>query len=141
MILQISSPELTSLVKEKTGKDINFHIVDDHTINVGYNIIQKVMFLGNVSKNVNLDIVIEKIMNTDLYLRYSTKVFGGDALVGILISALPLFANGDIVKKDNKGEIIVHLDKIEKIKDLINKVNLDSIYFNSDNILIDFSLK
>lgn len=141
MVLHISINELTSLAKEKGGKDIYLHIVDDHTINVGYDITQKILFLGNIAKNVSLDVVIEKICENDLYLRYSTKILGGDTIVGAFLSTVPLFSSDDVVNKGTDGEVIVHLDKIDKIRDFICKINLNSISFCADKVLVDFAVK
>lgn len=141
MVLHIPINELTSLAKEKGGKDINLHIVDDHTINVGYDITKNILFLGNISKNVNLDVVIEKICENDLYLRYSTKILGGDTIVGALLSIVPLFSSDDVVNKGTDGEVIVHLDKIDKIRDFVCKINLNSISFCADKVLVDFAVK
>ena len=141
MTLQIPIQEAISLIKDKSGKDVSLKVVDKNTINVGYTISKNVPFIGNISKEVDVNVIIDKVIDNNLYLRYATGVFGGDMIFDKLLSALPSFTNSEIVDKDHNGGLIVHLNKIKKIQKFAEQIELKSISFGEDSIISDFIVK
>lgn len=60
MTLQIPIQEAISLIREKSGKDIRLMVVDNNTMNVGYEINKKVPIIGNVTKKVDVNVFFTK---------------------------------------------------------------------------------
>ena len=141
MTLQIPIQEVISLIKDKSGKDVSLKVVDKNTINVGYTISKSVPFIGNISKVVDVNVTIDKVIDNDLYLRYATGILGGDYIVDKLLSSLPLFTSSEIVDKDHNSGLIVHLNKIKKIQKFAEQIELKSISFGEDSVISDFTVK
>jgi len=138
MTLQIPIQEAISLIKDKSGKDVSLKVVDKNTINVGYTI--NVPFIGNISKELDVNVTIDKVIDNNLYLRYATGILGGDIIVDKLLSTLPSFTNSEIVDKDRNGGLIVHLNKIKKIQKFAEQIELKSISFGEDSVISDFTV-
>lgn len=68
MMLNISIDEAIELIQSKIQKPIRLQIVNSNTINVGSYV--KLPLFG--TKFINVDFIIDKIVDTDLYLRYTT---------------------------------------------------------------------
>ena len=141
MTLNIPIQEAISLIKDKSGKDVSLKVVNKNTITVGYTISKSVPLIGSISKEVDVNVTIDKVINNNLYLHYATGVFGGDLILDKLLSALPSFTNSDIVDKDHNGGLIVHLNKIKKIQKFAEQIELKSISFGEDSIISDFIVK
>ena len=141
MTLNIPIQEAISLIKDKSGKDVSLNIVDRNTINVGYTISKNVPFIGNISKEVDVNVTIDKVIDNNLYLRYATGILGGDIIVDKLLSTLPSFASSEIVDKDHNSGLIVHLNKIKKIQKFAEQIELKSISFGEDSVISDFTVK
>ena len=140
MTLVVPIQEAISLIKDKSGKDVSLKIVDRNTINVGYTISKNVHFIGNISKGVDVNVTIDKVIDNNLYLRYATGILGGDIIVDKLLSTLPSFTNSEIVDKDRNGGLIVHLNKIKKIQKFAEQIELKSISFGEDSVISDFTV-
>lgn len=140
MTLQISIREAISLIKDKSGKDVSLKVVDKNTINVGYTISKNVPFIGNISKEVDVNVIIDKVIDNNLYLRYATGILGGDMIVDKLLLVLPSFTSSEIVDKDHNSGLIVHLNKIKKIQKFAEQIELKSITFGEDSIISDFTV-
>lgn len=139
MILQIPISEVVELIKQKSGKTIMLKVVNDNTIAIDYEINVKVPIIGNVSKNVNVNVTIDKVEKEDVYLHYAVGMHGGDAIVNSLLS---LFANDiRIVDKCDNNGLVLHLREIEEARKALEHIEIKSISFGTDSILIDFKMK
>lgn len=136
MTLQIPIQEAISLIREKSGKDIRLMVVDNNTMNVGYEINKKVPIIGNVTKKVDVNVFFYKVVDNNLYLRYSTGIIGGDMIVNMLLSAYPSFSSSNVVEKDDDGGLIVHLANIRKLTKVCDSIDIQSITFGSDNAIM-----
>ncbi len=140
MTLKFPIQEAISLIKDKSGKDVSLKIVDRNTINVGYTISKNVPFIGNISKGVDVNVTIDKVIDNNLYLRYATGILGGDMIVDKLLLVLPSFTSSEIVDKDHNSGLIVHLNKIKKIQKFAEQIELKSITFGEDSVISDFTV-
>ena len=68
MTLVVPIQEAISLIKDKSGKDVSLKIVDRNTINVGYTISKNVPFIGNISKGVDVNVTIDKVIDNNLVI-------------------------------------------------------------------------
>ena len=141
MTLKFPIQEAISLIKDKSGKDVSLKVVDKNTITVGYTISKTVPLIGSISKEVDVNVIIDKVIDNNLYLRYATGILGGDIIVDKLLSTLPSFTNLEIVDKDRNGGLIVHLNKIKKIQKFAEQIELKSITFGEDSVISDFIVK
>jgi hypothetical protein len=141
MTLNIPIQEAITLIKDKSGKDVSLKVVDKNTITVGYTISKTMPLIGSISKKVDVNVTIDKVIDNNLYLRYATGVFGGDMILNKLLSVLPSFTNSEIVDKDYNGGLIVHLNKIKKIQKFAEQIELKSISFGEDSVISDFIVK
>ncbi len=139
MILQIPISEAVELIKQKSGKTIMLKVVNDNTIAIDYEINVKVPIIGNVSKNVNVNVTIDKVEKEDVYLHYAVGIHGGDAIVNSLLS---LFANDiRIVDKCDNNGLVLHLCEIEKARKVLEHIEMKSVSFGTDSVLVDFKMK
>jgi hypothetical protein len=139
MILQVPITEAVELIKQKSGKTVMLKVVNDNTITIGYEINVKVPLIGIVSKKVNVNVTIDKVEKEDVYLHYAIGMPGGDAIVNSLLS---LFANDiRIVDKCDNNGLVLHLREIEQARKGLEYVEIKSISFGTDLILVDFKMK
>lgn len=139
MKLQISITEAVELIKQKSGKTVMLKVANDNTITIGYEINVRVPIIGNVRKNVNIDVTIDKVEKDDVFLHYSVAMHGGDAIVSSLLS---VFANDiRIIEKCDNGGLVLHLREIEQARKALQHVEIKSISFSADTALVDFKVK
>lgn len=139
MILQIPISEAVELIKQKSGKTLKLKVVNDDTIIIGYEINVKVPIIGNVSKNVNIDVTIDKVEKEDVFLHYSVAMHGGDVIVSSLLS---LFANDiRIVEKCDNNGLVLHLCEIEQARKALEHIEIKSVFFANDAVCVKFIVK
>lgn len=139
MTLNCSFEELVTIIKEKTGKQLLLKYVSNDTVRVGYELQVKMPFLGTKSKAISLDVTLDEIKGSDLNLHYSTQTPVGDVLMSGLTSFIPSIHESDVVEVSGTS-VIVHLDKVDKLKDTISKVTLNRICFDESAANLDFTL-
>lgn len=133
MILNIPVIEAMDIIKDKTHRPISLKVVDSKTINVGYDF---KLLLG--TKFVAVDLIVDKIVDTDIYLLYTT----GSKLVKKAINMLmSFFGDSEVFNRPEDGKLVLHLDKIEKVNNVFDKITLEDISFDSDSILVKFMPK
>ena len=139
MILQVPISEAVELIRQKSGKTVLLKVVNGNTITIGYEINVKVPIIGQVSKNVNVNVTIDKVEKEDVYLHYAVGMHGGDAIVNSLLS---LFANDiRIVDKCDNNGLVLHLREIEEARKGLEHIEIKSISFGTDSILVNFNVK
>lgn len=141
MKLNIPINEAVDIIKTKTHKPIGLRVVSSDTINVGYEVNVKIPFVGVKSKTISIDFVIDKVIDTDLYFHYSTGIMGGDTVINALFSFIPTVNDSNIVEKLKDGSMILHLCEIKQIGNVLDKIQIDSISFDKDSILFEFTPK
>ena len=141
MTLHLPTTEAISLIKQNSGQTIGLKVVNENTINVGYQIQTNVPLLGHVSKNVDIDLIVDSIKDKDVFLHYSTGVFGGDTLVSIILSAIPILSKSLALEKLSNGGLVVHLNNINWIRDSLKEVIIQKLKFSNNTIIVDFSVK
>ena len=130
-----------SLIKQNSGQTINLRVVNENTINVGYLITVKVPVLGQVSRNVSLDLIVDEVADKDLYLHYATGVFGVDTLLDMMLAAIPILSKTTALQKQKDGGLVVHLNEIKWVKDSLKQIELKSLKFANDTISVGFSAR
>lgn len=140
MNLQIPISEIVSLAKEKTGRDIILQVIDAHTIRVCYEIKVNVPFLGQKSKDVNMDIAVDRVEGNDIFIQYSTNVIGGDMIIAQILSSSFLHKYKTLYTQMD-STIILHLNEVPQIKEVLEKIDIHSISFDEKSVLVNFSMR
>ena len=136
MKLAITYLELQDYVASHFHKTVNLGFVDEATVSVSVPI--KVF---GFTKSVSINIIVEKIEGTDLFLSYDGKM-GIDLLVSPAIS----YAKKLVLRKTDwveqmPGNIVrLCLGDIDKMKKVFEKLELNNIFFEQGNIVVDASL-
>ena len=141
MTLQLPVTEAMSLIKQNSGQAVSLRVVNENTINVGYPIQVNVPILGQVSKKVSLDVIVDKVSDKDAFLHYATGVFGGDTLLDMMLSAIPVLSKTKALQRLDGGGLVVHLNEIKWVRDSLKQIEIKSLTFADNNIVIGFSAK
>ena len=138
MRLNVALNEAIDLIKVRVHQPVSLQIVRDDTIKVGYEVSVKIPLIGNKSKTINIDFTIDKVDDSTVYIHYSTGILGGDSVINVLLSFLPAVKDSKVVDRYDDGHIAVHLMEINQLRDMLEKIKINSISFGQDNIVIDF---
>ena len=124
MKVSVSFDELQKVANENlnTGA-LSFAQVDAKTVRVTYK-----MFL-----TVTIELRIEDIVGRDLMLSYSGGAAAGMAVNGLLglVKDTPELA---FVEAGCDNRLVLHLDQIEKVRPIFEKVDLEDITFLNDAV-------
>lgn len=123
MKVDLTYYEITDYLRIHNNLELELAYVSPSTINVQTDV-QKYLF----KTHIDVDITLEKILETDLYLSYSLPF----ALKWIANKLLPHLHNKyPMIDVDNKM-LVVHLNKIEQLKTALQMVELQDIVFSKD---------
>lgn len=136
MKLTISYAELQEYVASHFHKTINVGYVDEKTVSVSLSI--KVF---GFTKSVSINVGVEKIEGTDLYLSYDGKM-GVDLLVSPAISyAKRLVPEKAGWVEQRPGNIVkLRLGDLDKLQKVFEKVALRAIRFAPESIEAEIAL-
>lgn len=130
MKLAITYTELQDYVASHFHKTVNLGFVDEATVSVSVSI--KVF---GFTKSVSINITVEKIEDTDLFLSYGGKM-GIDLLVSPAISYAKKLVpeKADWVEQMSGNIVKLRLGDIDKLQKVFEKVELKAIRFTPENI-------
>lgn len=94
----------------------------------------KLPLIGNKSKNINIDFIIDKVIDTDIYFHYSAGIIGGDSVINVLMFFLPVVSESKFVDRHDGGLITFHLREVKQLEDILEKVKINSISFEQDSM-------
>jgi hypothetical protein len=137
MRLQIPYNELEQYIsknfQQKQISQIGLAYVDESTIKVSA--VVKMI----ISKEVDVNVSVKEVDGSDVTLTYQAGM------------AIELMAKGvlkwyedvvkDMLEEQDNNTLLVHLDKIDKLKTVLEKVEIQSINFDPDYINLCFVLK
>ena len=132
MQFRISYQEIQSMVYRKAGKTLVFSYNSEHSIRVGYDV--TVLFK---TTNMGIDITVERVDNTAVYLSYS----GGMAIQFMVKQALERAKDQpgiDMIEAVDDNGLIFHLDKNPQLRQILDHVTLQDIRFDEHNVIIEF---
>ena len=136
MKLAITYAELQDYVASHFHKTVNLEFVDEATVSVSVPI--KVF---GFTKSVGINIIVKKIMGTDLFLSYDGKM-GIDMLVSPAISYAKKLVpeKADWVEQMPGNIVKLRLGDIDKLQKVFEKVELKTICFTPERIETDVTL-
>ena len=137
MRLQIPYNELEQYIsknfQQKQVSQIALAYVDESTIKVSA--VVKML----ISKAVDVNISIKEVAGSDVTLTYQA----GMAIELMAKGALKWFKDSveDILEEQDNNALLVHLEKIDQLKPVLEKVEMRSISFEPNDINLGFSLR
>ena len=129
MQLRLSYSEVEQLIESKAGKRIPLSFNDTHTLRVSY----AVPLMGSV----NVDLTVERIDGSDIYLSFS----GGSAIELMLRTALNQIKKQpgmDLLQMLGGNNLILSLGKSANLAPIFEKVTLQDIFFDEQFLIIQF---
>ena len=132
MQFRLSYLEVEQLSELKAGKRLPLTYSDAHSVRISY----PVPLMGSVG----VDITVERIDGTDVYLSFG----GGAAIEFMLRTALNQTKNQpgmEMVQMLGGNQLVLSLDKSPNLAPIFERITLEDICFDEQFIIIQFSPK
>ncbi len=140
MQVKIEFYELQSLVRQKTGREIMLSAVDGRTVRVEAKVKVKVPLLGEMEKNIGVNVSVEQIEDNDVRLKYDGGL-GTDMIIGGLLSFLSSTPAMKMMEKSPGNGIVVHLNEIKEARKVLEVVELTDIVVQDNAVDIEGKFK
>lgn len=134
MKLIVPFNEIKDIIDEKVKQPISFESVNENTLRINYE-----LNLGFFTKKIGADLEIKGISGSDLYLGYANS---NDQMM--VSTALQFVGNkipAGLIEEKDGGNLTLHLDKIEQMKTVFDKIDVQKILVLNDGIDIEGQLK
>lgn len=137
MEVRIKYTEIQEFIKKNFQKEVGLAYVDPSTVSVSTRI-QVFAF----ARNVGVDLKVEKLEGTMLHLVYSSKL-GIEMLISPAISFLKKLVpeKTNLISQGTGNRVFVNLAEIDQLKEVLDKVELQSISFDETHVIVEASLK
>lgn len=136
MEVRIKYTEIEGFIKKNFQKEVGLTYVDPSTVSVS----TKIKVFAFV-KNVGVDLKVEKLEGSKLPLVYSGK--GIELLISPAISFLKMLVpeKTNLISQGTENRLFVNLAEIDQLEAVLDKVELKSISFDENHIIVEASLK
>ena len=137
MEVRIKYTEIQEFIKKNFHKEVGLAYVDPFTVSVSTRI-QVFAF----ARNVGVDLKVEKLEGSILHLVYSGKL-GIELLISPAISFLKRLVpeKTNLISQGTGNRVFVNLAEIDKLKAVLDKVELQSISFDENHVIVEAGLK
>ena len=137
MEVRIKYTEIEGFIKKNFQKEVGLVYVDPSTVSVS----TKIKVFAFV-KNVGVDLKVEKLEGSKLPLVYSGKL-GIELLISPAISFLKKLVpeKTNLILQGTGNKVFVNLAEIDKLKAVLDKVELQSISFDETHVIVEAGLK
>lgn len=137
MEVRIKYTEIQEFIKKNFQKEVGLAYVDPSTVSVSTKI--KVFAFA---RNVGVDLKVEKLEGSKLPLVYSGKL-GIELLISPAISFLKRLVpeKTNLISQGTGNRVFVNLAEIDKLKAVLDKVELQSISFDETHVIVEAGLK
>lgn len=137
MEVRIKYTEIQEFIKKNFQKEVGLTYVDPSTVSVSTRI-QVFAF----ARNVGVDLKVEKLEGSILHLVYSGKL-GIELLISPAISFLKKLVpeKTNLISQGTGNRVFVNLAEIDQLKAVLDKVELKSISFDENHIIVEADLK
>ena len=135
MQFRLTFDEIQDLIQRKAGRSLPIVYGGEHTVRIAYDV--NVLFKQT---SVGIDITVERINGSDIFLSYS----GGAAIEFMLRTALGRYTGqpgADIIELMDGNRILLSLGKNPQAAQIFNAVELQDIHFDEQHVMIDFKPK
>ena len=129
MKLQIPYKELEAFLMKKYNQEVKLGYVDEKTISVTKKV---------VIKDATVNVSVDKIAGNDILLSYQA----GFGIEWIIKGALMWFKESikDFVEEQEDNKLLIHLDKIDQIGGMLDKIEILDITFDEVNANVAFKV-
>lgn len=137
MEVRIKYTEIQEFILNNFHKEVVLTYVDPSTVSVS----TKIKVFAFV-KNVGVDLKIEKLEGSILHLVYSGKL-GIELLISPAISFLKKLVpeKTNLISQGTENRVFVNLAEIDQLKAVLDKVELKSISFDENHVIVEAGLK
>ena len=137
MEVRIKYTEIQEFILNNFHKEVVLTYVDPSTVSVS----TKIKVFAFV-KNVGVDLKVEKLEGSKLPLVYSGKL-GIELLISPAISFLKKLVpeKTNLISQGTGNKVFVNLAEIDKLKAVLDKVELQSISFDETHVIVEAGLK
>ena len=137
MEVRIKYTEIQEFILNNFHKEVVLTYVDPSTVSVS----TKIKVFAFV-KNVGVDLKVEKLEGSKLPLVYSGKL-GIELLISPAISFLKKLVpeKTNLISQGTGNRVFVNLAEIDKLKAVLDKVELQSISFDETHVIVEAGLK
>ena len=135
MKASISFPELQNIIAEKAKQQIALAFVDNKTLRVTYP-----LNLGFIKKDISANLIIKELVGSDLLLQLDAGL-GSDTMLTTVLSLLKDKIPAGLIEKRPESQILLHLDQIENVKTVFEKVNVKDLHVLNEGLEVEGSLK
>ena len=134
MNIQIPYNELSGFVRDRFNQNLVMNFVDEKTISIG-----KEIRVAMLSKLVSVNLTVKQVAGNDVTLVYN----GGMGLDLLVKAALKYFKEkmGGLVEELDGNTLVVHLQKIEQLKDALKTVALGGLLFDKANANVQVQMR
>lgn len=137
MEVRIKYTEIQEFILNNFHKEVVLIYVDPSTVSVS----TKIKVFAFV-KNVGIDLKVEELEGSKLPLVYSDKL-GIELLISPAISFLKRLVpeKTNLISQGTGNKVFVNLAEIDKLKAVLDKVELQSISFDETHVIVEAGLK
>ena len=137
MEVRIKYTEIQEFILNNFHKEVGLAYVDPSTVSVS----TKIKVFAFV-KNVGVDLKVEELEGSKLPLVYSDKL-GIELLISPAISFLKRLVpeKTNLISQGTGNKVFVNLAEIDKLKAVLDKVELQSISFDETHVIVEAGLK
>jgi len=130
MNLQISYPEVETLIQEKLQQNIKLAFFDEQTISISKHVL---------IKDVTVNVSILQVRDNNIMVSYSAST----GIEWIIKGAMMWFKDnfGGIVEEQEGNKLLLHLDHVEQLAGVLSKIDIQSLRFDEEGINAAFQLK
>ncbi|MBR2773046.1 MAG: hypothetical protein IKD78_13750 [Bacteroidales bacterium] len=134
MNIQIPYNELSGFVRDRFNQNLVMNFVDEKTISIG-----KEIRVAMLSKLVSVNLTVKQVSGNDVTLVYN----GGMGLDLLVKATLKYFKEkmGGLVEELDGNTLVVHLQKIEQLKDALKTVALGGLSFDKTNANVQVQMR
>lgn len=130
MSLQIPYKELEAFVLKRYNQQVKLGFVDEKTINITKKV---------VIKDATVKISVDQIAGNDISLSYQAG-FGIEWIIKGVLMWFKETINGFVDELEENKQLI-HLDRIEQLNNMLEKIEIKAVNFDDLNANIAFRVK
>jgi len=133
----------TDWVKAKTGHKVSLSFVDGNTVALG-SVFKMMLPIVNkeVSKEIRIKVSDIQLVGEKLQMHYDAGI-----MINLLSTFLkkilpsPVIENKVVDLPEDSTSFFVHLDKVEKAKQVLQHIDFQGIHFKDTAAVLDFKLR
>ena len=135
MELRLTYSEISNLIEKKAGRALPLMYGGPHTVRISYDV--NMLFK---TANVGLDVTVDEIVGSDIYLSYS----GGAGIDFMVRQAIGMAKNrpgGDIIEPLEGSRVLLALSRAPQTGSLLEHITLRDIRFDEQYVIVEFEPK